>query len=38
MADRTCNPTRNPFTQQETPAVGVKMQNLTKNFGSLHVL
>ena len=38
MADRTCNPTRNPFTQQETPAVGVKIQNLTKNFGSLHVL
>jgi phospholipid/cholesterol/gamma-HCH transport system ATP-binding protein len=38
MADRTCNPTRNPFTQQETPAVGVKVENLTKNFGSLHVL
>ena len=38
MADRTCNPTRNPFTQQETPAVGVKVQNLTKNFGNLQVL
>jgi phospholipid/cholesterol/gamma-HCH transport system ATP-binding protein len=38
MADQTFNPTRNPFTQQETPAVRVKVQNLTKNFGSLQVL
>ncbi len=38
MADRTCNPTLNPFTQQETPAVGVKIENLTKDFGSLRVL
>lgn len=38
MPDRTFNPTRNPFTEQETPAVGVKIENLTKNFGSLHVL
>lgn len=38
MADRTYNPTRNPFTQQETPAVGVKIEHLTKNFGNLQVL
>ncbi len=38
MADRTSNPTRNPFTQQETPAVGVTIDHLTKDFGSLHVL
>jgi phospholipid/cholesterol/gamma-HCH transport system ATP-binding protein len=38
MADRTYNPTRNPFTQQETPAVGVKIERLTKKFGSLQVL
>lgn len=38
MADRTSNPTRNPFTQQETPAVGVTIEHLTKDFGSLHVL
>lgn len=38
MADRTFSPTRNPFTEQETPAVGVKVENLSKNFGSLQVL
>lgn len=38
MPDRTCSPTRNPFTQQETPAVGVEVEHLTKDFGSLHVL
>lgn len=38
MSDRTCNPTRNPFTEQETPAVGVRIEHLTKDFGSLHVL
>lgn len=38
MTDRTSNPTRNPFTQQETPAVGVTIDHLTKDFGSLHVL
>ena len=32
------NPTRNPFTQVETPAVGVTVENLTKNFGDLKVL
>ncbi len=32
------NPTRNPFTQSETPAVGVTVENLTKNFGTLEVL
>ena len=30
--------TRNPFTQVETPAVGVSVEQLTKNFGSLKVL
>ena len=30
--------TRNPFTQVETPAVGVTVEHLTKNFGSLKVL
>jgi phospholipid/cholesterol/gamma-HCH transport system ATP-binding protein len=30
--------TRNPFTETETPAVGVKVENLSKNFGSLQVL
>lgn len=30
--------TRNPFTEAETPAVGVSIDNLSKNFGSLQVL
>jgi phospholipid/cholesterol/gamma-HCH transport system ATP-binding protein len=30
--------TRNPFTSVETPAVGVSIEKLTKNFGSLKVL
>jgi len=30
--------TRNPFTAEETPAVGVKIEHLSKNFGSLVVL
>lgn len=30
--------TRNPFTQAETPAVGVTIEHLTKNFGSHKVL
>jgi phospholipid/cholesterol/gamma-HCH transport system ATP-binding protein len=30
--------TRNPFTQVETPAVGVTVENLSKDFGSLKVL
>ncbi len=30
--------TRNPFTQEETPAVGVTIDHLTKNFGSHQVL
>jgi phospholipid/cholesterol/gamma-HCH transport system ATP-binding protein len=30
--------TRNPFTQAETPAVGVSIEHLTKNFGTLKVL
>ncbi len=30
--------TRNPFTQVETAAVGVSVEHLSKNFGSLQVL
>jgi phospholipid/cholesterol/gamma-HCH transport system ATP-binding protein len=30
--------TRNPFTNVETPAVGVEVQGLSKNFGPLEVL
>jgi phospholipid/cholesterol/gamma-HCH transport system ATP-binding protein len=30
--------TRNPFTQVETPAVGVTIEHLTKDFGRLQVL
>jgi phospholipid/cholesterol/gamma-HCH transport system ATP-binding protein len=38
MPDRLSSATRNPFTHQETPAVSVTIENLTKDFGSLHVL
>ena len=34
----TCSPTRNPFTQVETAAVGVSIEGLSKNFGKLEVL
>jgi phospholipid/cholesterol/gamma-HCH transport system ATP-binding protein len=34
----TSSTTRNPFSEAETPAVGVKIENLSKNFGSLEVL
>ena len=37
-ADKSSTVTRNPFTQVETPAVGVTIEHLTKDFGSLHVL
>ena len=30
--------TRNPYTAEETPAVGVAVEGVTKNFGSLEVL
>lgn len=30
--------TRNPFTETETPAVGVTVENLSKKFGNLQVL
>lgn len=30
--------TRNPFTQAESPAVGVEIEHLSKKFGSLEVL
>jgi phospholipid/cholesterol/gamma-HCH transport system ATP-binding protein len=32
------NTTRNPFSEKETPAVGVKIENLSKSFGSVQVL
>ena len=40
MPSSPCPPgaTRNPFTQVESPAVGVSIDHLTKNFGSLKVL
>lgn len=34
----TCNPTRNPFTQTETAAVGVSIEGLSKSFGRFEVL
>jgi phospholipid/cholesterol/gamma-HCH transport system ATP-binding protein len=33
-----CHPTRSPFSTVETAAVGVTVENLCKNFGSLVVL
>src|SRR4051812_14840319 len=30
--------TRNPYSTEETPAVGVTVEHLSKNFGSLEVL
>lgn len=38
MSTSAYTPTRNPFTNLETPAVGVSVENLSKNFGSLVVL
>ena len=38
MAPSSCSPTRNPFTQVESPAVGVSIEKLSKNFGALTVL
>lgn len=40
MATSPCpaGATRNPFTQVETPAVGVSIENLSKSFGSHQVL
>ncbi|MBP9912887.1 MAG: ATP-binding cassette domain-containing protein [Opitutaceae bacterium] len=34
----SCHQTRNPFSTTETPAVGVTIEHLSKNFGSLVVL
>ena len=34
----SCSPVRNPFTHEETAAVGVSIEGLSKNFGSLEVL
>ena len=33
-----CSPTRNPFTDAETAAVGVSIEGLSKNFGRSEVL
>jgi phospholipid/cholesterol/gamma-HCH transport system ATP-binding protein len=40
MADgtTTSSATRNPFTEAETPAVGVTVENLSKKFGPVEVL
>jgi phospholipid/cholesterol/gamma-HCH transport system ATP-binding protein len=38
MPDSTTSHTRNPFTHEETPAVGVTVEHLTKDFGRLQVL
>ncbi|HUR56783.1 MAG TPA: ATP-binding cassette domain-containing protein [Opitutaceae bacterium] len=37
MSDETTS-TRNPFTQTESPAVGVTVEHLSKQFGSFEVL
>jgi phospholipid/cholesterol/gamma-HCH transport system ATP-binding protein len=37
MADAATN-TRNPFTETESPAVGVKIEHLSKKFGTFEVL
>ncbi|MCW5549646.1 MAG: ATP-binding cassette domain-containing protein [Opitutaceae bacterium] len=34
----TCHQTRNPFSETESPAVGVTCEQLSKRFGSLEVL
>lgn len=34
----TCHQTRNPFSETESPAVGVTCEQLSKSFGSLEVL
>jgi phospholipid/cholesterol/gamma-HCH transport system ATP-binding protein len=38
MPDTPSSATRNPFTHDETPAVSVAVEDLTKNFGPLEVL
>lgn len=38
MSDVTSSATRNPFTHDETPAVSVSVENLSKSFGRLEVL
>lgn len=38
MPDVSSSHTRNPFTHQETPAVGIAVEHLSKNFGSHEVL
>ncbi len=38
MPEPASNLTRNPFTESETPAVGVTVEHLSKKFGSFEVL
>lgn len=38
MADSASSTTRNPFTESQTPAVGVSVENLSKKFGTFEVL
>lgn len=38
MVDPNISATRNPFTHDEVPAVGVAIEDLCKNFGRLEVL
>jgi phospholipid/cholesterol/gamma-HCH transport system ATP-binding protein len=38
MTTESSSSTRNPFTHDESPAVGVAVENLCKNFGPLQVL
>ena len=38
MPTSTANATRNPFSQTETPAVGVTVEGLSKSFGKFEVL
>jgi phospholipid/cholesterol/gamma-HCH transport system ATP-binding protein len=38
MPEPAASATRNPFTESETPAVGVTVENLSKKFGTFEVL
>jgi len=38
MSSAPANLTRNPFTESETPAVGVTVEHLSKKFGTFEVL
>jgi phospholipid/cholesterol/gamma-HCH transport system ATP-binding protein len=38
MAESLCSSTRNPFTGAEAPAAGLKVDHVSKSYGSLQVL